>query len=255
VIPLRDDVPSRTYPVVNVLLIVLNGVAFLAELAVGDGLPPRLAQQAAVIPVLYTGRDLHLGPVDIVTTALNPDLGLRVLYSMFLHGGWMHFLGNMLYLWIFGDNVEDRLGHLRYVVFYLACGWAAAYGHIWSDPASTIPSIGASGAIAGVLAAYMTLYPHARVVTVVPLGLFFPLVQVPAPFFLGLWFLQNFLLGAMSLGHAQSPMGGTAFWAHIGGFVAGLLLVWVFQNPKRRPPARDQWWSQGRSAPRRSSGW
>ena len=182
-------------------------------------------------------------------------MGLRVLLSMFLHGGWVHFLGNMLYLWIFGDNVEDRMGHVRYVVFYLVCGWAAAYGHIWSDPTSRLPSIGASGAIAGVLAAYMVLYPHARVVAVVPLGLFFPLVQIPAVFFVGFWFLQNFLLGALSLAQGPSPMGGTAFWAHIGGFGAGIVLVWLFQDSRRRPPAREQWWTDGRYRYRRSTGW
>jgi membrane associated rhomboid family serine protease len=253
VIPLRDDVPARSYPAVNVVLIAINGLAFLVELVIGDGLP-RFFQQAAVIPALYTGRDQSLGPVDVFVTTLHPDLGLRVLVSMFLHGGWAHFLGNMLYLWIFGDNVEDRMGHVRYLLFYLACGWAAAYGHIWSDPASGLPSIGASGAIAGVLAAYMTLYPHARVVAVVPLGFFFPLVQIPAVFFLGFWFLQNFLLGTLSLAEGASPLGGTAFWAHIGGFVAGLLLVWLLQNPKRRPPAREQWWSDGRYRSRRSAG-
>jgi membrane associated rhomboid family serine protease len=253
-IPLRDDVPSCTYPAVNVLLIALNALAFLVELVIGDGLP-RFFQQAAVIPVLFTGRDASLGPVDVVVTTLQPDLGLRVLVSMFLHGGWAHFLGNMLYLWIFGDNVEDRMGHVRYLVFYLACGWAAAYGHIWSDPASRLPSIGASGAIAGVLAAYMTLYPRARVVAVVPLGLFFPLVQIPAIFFLGFWFLQNFLLGTLTLTRGSSPFGGTAFWAHIGGFVAGLVLVWLFQGRRRRPPARDQWWTDGRHRYRRSGGW
>jgi membrane associated rhomboid family serine protease len=254
-IPLRDDVPSRTYPVVNVLLIAINGLAFLVELGVGEGLP-RLFMQAAVVPVLYTGRDQSLGPVEVLATTLHPDLGLRVLVSMFLPGS--HFLGNMLYLWIFGDNVEDRMGHFRYLLFYLACGWAAAYGHIWSDPTSQIPSIGASGAIAGVLAAYMTLYPHARVVAVVPLGLFFPLVRIPALFFLGFWFLQNFLLGTLSLAQGPSPVGGTAFWAHIGGFVAGVLR-WLFQSWRRRPPRgpvvdRRRYRSGGPRAQARRSG-
>jgi membrane associated rhomboid family serine protease len=253
VIPLRDDVPSRTYPGVNMLLIGLNALAFLGELAVGDGLP-RLFQRSAVIPFLFTGQDASLGVGEIVATTLQPALGMRVLVSMFLHGGLMHFLGNMLYLWIFGDNVEDRLGHFRYLVFYLLCGWAAAYGHIWSDPVSKIPSIGASGAIAGVLGAYMTLYPRARVIATIPIGFYFPMLQLPAILFLGFWFLQNFLLGAVMLAKPSSPVGGVAFWAHIGGFVAGLVLVWVFQNPKRRPPARDQWWSD-RYRGRRTVGW
>ena len=252
-IPLRDDVPSRTYPFVNVTLIGLCVLAFLGELATGDGLP-RLFQQAAVIPALFSGPDGSLGPVDVVVTSLQPDLGLRVLVSMFLHGGWLHLLGNMLYLWIFGDNVEDRMGHARYLAFYLVCGWAAAYGHIWSDPTSGLPSIGASGAIAGVLAAYVVLYPGARVVTVIPLGFFFPLVQVPALFFLGFWFLQQFLLGSLSLAQGPAQTGGTAWWAHIGGFLAGLALVGLFQNPRRRPPARERWWDDERYRRRRPSG-
>jgi hypothetical protein len=117
--------------------------------------------------------------VDTLLTSFDPDLGRRVLVSLFLHGGWAHILGNMLYLWIFGDNVEDRLGHLRYLIFYLACGWTASYAHIWSQPASSVPSIGASGAIAGVLGAYITLYPRARVVTLLPLGFLMPLVRLP----------------------------------------------------------------------------
>jgi membrane associated rhomboid family serine protease len=164
---------------------------------------------------------------------------------MFLHGGFLHFLGNMLYLWIFGDNVEDRLGHLRYVLFYLLCGWIAAYAHIWAEPASVLPAIGASGAIAGVLGAYLLLYPRARVVALLPLGLFAPLVQIPAVFFLGFWFLQQFLLGTLS---GPSASGGVAVWAHIGGFVAGFALVNLFQSSARRPVERHTWWEQ---APRR----
>jgi rhomboid family protein len=254
-IPLRDDVPSRSYPVVNMALIAVNVVAFLVELAAGDGLP-RLLYQAAVVPALFTGADQSLGPIEVLVDSVRPDLGARVLASMFLHGGLLHLLGNMLYLWIFGDNVEDRMGHGRYLGFYLLCGWAAAYGHIWSDPGSALPSIGASGAIAGVLAAYMTLYPRARVVTVLPLGFFFPVFEFPAVFFLGFWFLQQFLLGSLDLARGPSQTGGTAWWAHIGGFVAGLALVGLFQNPRRRPPSRDQWWSEERHRrPRRPVGW
>jgi membrane associated rhomboid family serine protease len=174
---------------------------------------------------------------------------------MFLHGGFMHIIGNMLFLWIFGDNVEDRLGHLRYVLFYLACGWVAAYAHIWAGPTSRLPAIGASGAIGGVLGAYLLLYPHARVITLVPLGLFTQLMQIPAIFFLGVWFLQQFLSGALSLAATTaSETGGVAWWAHIGGFVTGLVLVRILARPERRPRARDQWWEapyQGR----RMRGW
>jgi membrane associated rhomboid family serine protease len=245
VIPLRDDVPARTFPIVNVTLIGLNVAAFVLELGQGRHLAS-FFDQAAVIPSLYTGRHHRLGGLEAIATTLDPALGLRVLYSMFLHGGWAHILGNMLYLWIFGDNVEDRLGHLRYVVFYLACGWAATYAHIWAEPASRMPSIGASGAIAGVLGAYVSLYPRARVVTLLPLGLFSQFVELPAVFFLGFWFLQQFVMGALSLKAPTAETDGVAWWAHIGGFVTGLVLVWLLQKPARRAAARDLWWQQPR---------
>jgi rhomboid family protein len=242
VIPLRDDIPSRTVPVVNIVLIALNVLAFFLELSLGEDLQGFL-MQASVVPVLFTGRDHALGPLEAVLTTFTPSLGPRVFISMFLHGGWAHIIGNMLYLWIFGDNIEDRLGHFRYVIFYLAAGWAATYAHIWADPASRLPSIGASGAIAGVLGGYIMLYPHARVVTLLPLGFFSQLVQVPAVFFLGFWFLQQFLYGALSLSARTSQTGGVAWWAHIGGFLAGAALVWLMQKPSRRPRARDTWWT------------
>jgi rhomboid family protein len=245
VIPLRDDVPSRTFPFVNYAIVAVNVFAFVMELGMGPGLE-RFFYQASVIPALYTGRDGSLSLGEALTTTLNPALGSRVLISMFLHGGWAHIIGNMLYLWIFGDNVEDRLGHLRYLVFYLLCGWTASYAHIWADPTSRVPSLGASGAIAGVLGAYIALYPLARVVAVLPLGFFFPLVQIPAIFFLGFWFLQQFLMGSLSLTEETSQTGGVAWWAHIGGFAAGLLLVWVFQTRSRRPTRRDDWWQDAR---------
>jgi membrane associated rhomboid family serine protease len=234
-IPLRDDVPSRTIPVVNITLIVLNVLAFLYELSLGRGIE-RFVYHAAVVPALFTGQDGALQLPEILTTTLNPLLGGRVLLAMFLHGGWAHLIGNMLYLWIFGDNVEDRMGHFRYVVFYLLCGWTASYAHIWSSPESTMPSLGASGAIAGVLGAYISLYPSARVVTLIPLGFFIELVQIPAIFFLGFWFLQQFLYGALTLSvRTAQNQGGVAWWAHIGGFAAGFVLVWIFQNRRRRP--------------------
>jgi membrane associated rhomboid family serine protease len=163
---------------------------------------------------------------------------------MFLHGGFLHILGNMLYLWIFGDNVEDRMGHLRYLVFYLLCGWAASYAHVWSDPASRLPSIGASGAIAGVLGAYLVLYPRAKVVTLIPLGFFTEIVRIPAFLVLAFWFLQQFVAGALSLSARTAQSGGVAWWAHIGGFATGLLLVGLFQRRRRR--LTDVWWEGSR---------
>jgi membrane associated rhomboid family serine protease len=219
----------------------------------GQGLE-RFMKQAAVVPALYTGQDARLQISELLTTTFNPELGMRVLYAMFLHGGWAHILGNMLYLWIFGDNVEDRLGHGRFLIFYLLCGWVASYAHVWSMPTSTMPSLGASGAIAGVLGAYITLYPHARVVTLIPLGIFTDLVQIPAVFVLGFWFVQNLFSGMLSLGVRTAQGGGVAWWAHIGGFVAGLVLVWIFQNRKRRPPSRDRWWEDEYRG-RRVRGW
>jgi membrane associated rhomboid family serine protease len=238
-IPLRDDVPSRTFPAVNVTLIAINVAVFLFELGMGARLQGFLSQ-AAVVPVLYTGTDHALGPMEAIVTTMQPALGMRVLFSMFLHGGFLHIIGNMLYLWIFGDNVEDRMGHVRYLVFYLLCGWTASYAHIWADPASRMPSIGASGAIAGVLGAYIVLYPHARVATLIPLGFFTQLVKVPAVFLLGFWFLQQFLYGAMSLART-SETGGVAWWAHIGGFAAGFLLVGLFAR-RDAPRARATSW-------------
>jgi membrane associated rhomboid family serine protease len=219
------------------------------ELGMGRGLE-RFFYQAAVIPALYTGRDGALSLGEAVAGTFHPELGFRLITSMFLHGGWAHIIGNMLYLWIFGDNVEDRMGHFRYLLFYLLCGWTASYAHILSDPTSRIPSLGASGAIAGVLGAYITLYPHARVVALLPLGIFLHTFQIPALFFLGFWFLQQFLMGSMALTEETAQTGGVAWWAHIGGFVAGLVLVWVFQSRRRRPSRRDDWW-EGAYAARR----
>jgi membrane associated rhomboid family serine protease len=255
VIPLRDDIPSRSFPFVNLTLISINVFFFLMELGMGARLD-RFLFHAGVIPALYTGPRGTLNPVDIGLTVLDPDLASRILFSMFLHGGWAHILGNMLYLWIFGDNVEDRLGHLRYLAFYLICGWGAAYSHIFVEPTSRLPSIGASGAIAGVLGAYCVLYPRARVVVALPppLLFFFPLFQVPAVIVLGFWFVQQFLLGSLSLLAGPGGAGGIAWGAHVGGFLLGLALVGFFQKPARRPASRDLWWAE-RVPGRRPRGW
>jgi len=242
VIPLRDDIRSQTTPVINVTLIVLNVLAFVYQLMLGPELNQFL-REFAVIPALY----YHSAMVTVgggLREVTPVDLTVPLFTSMFLHGGFMHLGGNMLYLWIFGDNVEDRMGHGRYLVFYLLCGVAASAGHIWSSPASRVPSLGASGAIAGVLGAYLLLYPKARVVTLLPLGFFTQVIQVPALFFLGFWFLQNFLYGLFSLNVQSAQSGGVAWWAHIGGFVAGVALVWVFKKPAYRPRERDTWWQE-----------
>jgi membrane associated rhomboid family serine protease len=227
-IPLRDLNPSRTAPVVTVALIVANALAFLWELSLGPQLEP-FVMQAAFVPARFVGHGLGIA-------GLVPGIESAVV-SMFLHGGWAHVLGNMWFLWIFGDNVEDRLGHLRYVVFYFASGLAATAAHALASPGSAVPAIGASGAISGVLGAYLFLYPRARVVTLLFLGIFIQVIQVPALVYLPLWFLMQLFSGLASLGVSSSAQqGGVAFFAHIGGFVAGPLLL-LLLGGGRRPRA------------------
>ncbi|HEY8549465.1 MAG TPA: rhomboid family intramembrane serine protease [Vicinamibacterales bacterium] len=221
-IPLRDVIPSRTRPVVTVGLIVLNAAVFLYEQSLTDRQLQRFAFGWGLVPAEFTW-------TSVVT-------------SMFLHGSWGHFLGNMLYLWIFGDNIEDRLGHLRFLVFYLLCGTLAALGQVFVNMGSLVPMIGASGAISGVLGAYLVLFPHSRVLTLVPIFFVLQLIEVPAVLLLGLWFLVQLLSGVGSLG-AEADIGGVAFWAHAGGFIAGAALVTVFKRPERQ---RVEWWDRVR---------
>jgi membrane associated rhomboid family serine protease len=220
VIPLRDVIPSRTTPFVTIALIALNTLVFLYQFSMG----------AAV-------NDFVLA-FGLVPAAFS---WVTVFTSMFLHGGLLHFGGNMLYLWIFGDNVEDRMGHGRFLAFYLLCGIAAAVAQTFTDPGSTIPMVGASGAIAGVMGAYFVLYPRSRIVTLVPIFFFIQIIEVPAIFFLGIWFLMQFVSGVGSIASATGgePAGGIAFWAHVAGFVAGVTAVWVFRRPERE---RVEWW-------------
>jgi len=211
-IPLRDNIPSRTIPFVTYLLIGGNVAAFLMELSLGPNLE-RFIYIFGVVPqkvVYVTFQDPQLIPYVIIP----------FFTSLFLHGGWMHLLGNMLYLYIFGDNVESALGHFRYLVFYLCCGIAASLVHISFNSGSDIPTVGASGAIAGVLGAYFLLFPRAKVVTLVPIFFFFTFIEVPALLFLGLWFLIQFLSGSMTMGSGAAAA-GVAWWAHIGGFAVG----------------------------------
>jgi membrane associated rhomboid family serine protease len=223
-IPLRDIIPSRTTPVVTIGLIALNIIVFLYELSLG---------RAVDVFTLYYG---------LVPAAFS---WINVFTSMFLHGSFMHIAGNMLYLWIFGDNVEDRMGHGRFLIFYLLCGVAAALAQTITTPDSTVPMVGASGAIAGVMGAYFVLYPRSRIVTLIPLFFFFQVIEVPAIFFLGIWFLMQFLSGVGSIvstigrGGGGGAIGGIAFWAHVAGFVAGITGVRLFRRPERQ---RVEWW-------------
>ena len=217
-IPLRDKNRSRTTPYVNYGIIGICLLVFLYELALDDRLTAFI-RHYAVDPVrVYAA----VREQAIVVTALVP-----LVTSMFLHGGWLHLLGNMLYLFIFGDNVEDRLGHGMYLIFYLLCGIGSAIAQVASNTGSSLPLLGASGAIAGVLGAYLILYPRARVLTLIPLGIIFPVVEVPAFFFLGFWFLIQFAQAAL-MGLNEPSGGGVAWWAHLGGFVIGAVLLPVF---------------------------
>lgn len=212
-LPLRDVIPSRTTPYITITIIVLNALAWFYEVAM-----PR--DELTVFLQIY----------GIVPGAFIPS---TLLTAMFLHGSWSHVIGNMWYLWIFGDNVEDRLGHGRFLAFYLICGVAAAFGQMVLDPESTLPMIGASGAIAGVMGAYFVLYPHSRVLTLIPLIIFWEIIELPAIMLLGFWFLmQLFSAGAIAV-TASTGGGGVAFMAHIAGFVVGMIGVFAFRRRER----------------------
>jgi membrane associated rhomboid family serine protease len=218
-IPLRDIIPSRTTPYITIAIIVLNALAWLFELSLPPHVLPPFLQTFGVVPADFRWP-------TIVT-------------SMFLHGSWMHVIGNMWYLWIFGDNVEDRLGHSRFILFYLACGTTAALGQMVVDPTSTLPTIGASGAIAGVMGAYFVLYPQSRVLTLVPLIIFWQIIELPAVFLLGFWFvMQLFSAGAIAVTTATHGSGGVAFAAHVAGFLVGVAGVFLL----KRPQPREEWW-------------
>jgi len=217
-IPLKDDIVSSSFPFINILLITINALAFLYELSLGPGLNRFILQTASV-------------PEQVITAGTAG--WASILYSMFLHAGWAHFLGNMLYLYIFGDNVEDALGHFKYLTFYLLCGFGAAWAHILTDPGSAVPMIGASGAIAGVLGAYFLLYPKARVLTLVFLGFFVRIIKIPALVVLGFWIILQLVLGIGSL-PLRGQGGGVAWFAHIGGFVCGMVLLFAMGGWRKR---------------------
>ncbi len=217
-IPIRDQIPTRRTPIVNYILIALNIFVFFLQWLAGSN-QEALVTQYALIPANFLS-DLNLE--NIIT----------IFSGMFMHAGLAHLAGNMLYLWIFGDNVEDSLGHGKYLLFYLIGGVIASLAHIFTNPQSQIPTVGASGAIAAVLGAYLVLYPRSRVLTFIPLGFFMRLTSVPAVIVLGLWFVLQLFSGVLSLGAAD--VGGVAFWAHIGGFVAGVVLAKLFENRRQR---------------------
>jgi rhomboid family protein len=230
-IPLRDDQPRFSTPYVNYFIIALNAGIFLFELSVGA------QSQRALNGLVYHFGIVPTNFVHALSSAPHPNLSvafLPILTSMFLHGGWLHIIGNMWVLWIFGDNIEDYLGHIRYLLFYLACGIAAAICHILLNVGSNIPTVGASGAIAGVMGAYFLLYPRAKVLTLVPLIIFFTFWWLPAWIVLGYWFVLQFFSGAATSVAYTTQGGGIAFWAHVGGFLAGLFLIKTIPRRVRR---------------------
>lgn len=258
--PIHDNIPSRTFPTVNYTMIVLCTLVFLWQLATGvDGsadverfgmIPARVMHPTAQIVIEH--RELVMTPVgpqqEITRRLAAPSAVpavLTLLTCVFLHGGWMHFLGNMWFLHIFGDNVEDRMGHAGYALFYLGAGVAASLTHLVTNLDSQIPTIGASGAIAGVMGAYMCLYPRATVLSVIPIFIFLQTIVLPAPLFLGIWFAMQFFQGVASI--TSAPSAGVAWWAHIGGFVVGYVVAKLLDSTHHlNPPVLERRVEDGR---------
>jgi membrane associated rhomboid family serine protease len=218
-IPLRDVIPSRTKPGITISLIVANILIFLFQSTLGDRAEETFIYSFGLVPAYFSFA--------------------TVFTAMFVHGGLAHLVGNLLFLWIFGDNIEDRLGHGRFLTFYLVCGFVAALSQLFLDPDSTVPMVGASGAIAGVMGAYLVLYPRSRVLMLFPFPVF--LFELPAIVFLGMWFFVQFLngIGQLPVFQQDQISGGVAFWAHVMGFVTGLILVGIMKRPER---TRVEWW-------------
>ncbi len=220
-IPLKDNIPAKNFPYVNIGLILINSAFFIYEMSYGPELD-QLIFTLGFIPARFIAQQGE--------TLLNPAGFLPVFSSMFLHANLVHLISNMWMLWIFGDNVEDCMGHGRYLLFFLLCGIASVFAQTISNPQSVIPMVGASGAISGVLGAYIITYPKARILTLVPIVILFYIIELPAYFFLGFWFLIQLIQGSLySLNSEQMAGGGVAWWAHVGGFAAGVLLLQVFR--------------------------
>lgn len=219
-IPIHDDAPTRKPPVVTMTFIAACVLVFLWQIGGGPAHQQNIIYALGVIPSVLLG-NAYLDPQLVWVPAF-----ATVFTSMFLHGGWMHLVGNMLFLWVFGNNVEEATGHARFIVFYLLCGVAAVFAQTLPNPDSTIPMVGASGAISGVLGAYLLLLPTARVLVVIPMGFYFPTVRLPAALVLGLWFVLQLVNSLL----ADPGQGGVAFGAHIGGFIAGMALIPLFKR-------------------------
>ncbi len=221
IIPYKDDNPTRIFPFVTIGLIAINTIVFILQI-ISPADPRQTVFAYGAIPnYLLTFKDVQ--PIHPVLT---------VFTSMFMHGGLLHLGGNMLYLWIFGNNIEDRLGHMRFIIFYILCGVAAAYSHAITEPSAMIPMVGASGAVSGILGAYLLLFPHARVHTLIFIFFYVHVIRLPALFVIGFWIVIQFINGILSKGVATQ--GGVAWFAHIGGFVFGILVIKIFLKTKRR---------------------
>lgn len=220
--PIKDAQPSYSRPFVTMLFIAANVLVFLYQFSLESFALNHFIETWALIPANFE-----------VT---------KVFTSMFMHGGWMHLLGNMWFLWVFGDNVEDSLGHGKYLLFYLLCGAAAALGQMALNPGSTIPMVGASGAIAGVMGGYIVRFPHSRILTLVFIFFFVTFIQVPASIMLAYWFFIQLLSGLGSIAATQATTGGVAWFAHVGGFVAGVALIKLMGARQRYSRRRDVYW-------------
>lgn len=232
-IPLKDSVRSRMFPAVNIIFIALNALVFFYELSLGDQLK-ELFDSYALIPARFFQ----------LADSPNPPLAAMVVpffSSMFLHGGWMHFIGNMWFLWIFGDNVEDSMGHARYAVFYLFGGLGAGIIHLMLNADSNLHTIGASGAISAVMGAYLVLYPRGRVLTLIPIFFFFQILEIPALFFLLIWIGFQTLQAMATIG-MSADIGGVAVWAHIGGFLIGAFTIFLFRKRERSYDYEDRFY-------------
>ncbi|HON07394.1 MAG TPA: rhomboid family intramembrane serine protease [Verrucomicrobiota bacterium] len=230
--PLKDDIPARRLPIVTTLIIALNCVVFLIELMAGRRVE-NIFLMYGLIPARYTIPD--------ISNLFNlQEQVLPFIFSMFIHGGWTHLIGNMWTLWVFGDNVEDKLGSFRFLIFYIIGGVAAAIMHILTNADSPIPTIGASGAVASVMGAYFRFFPGAKIMTMIPPFIFGPFFKIPAILFLGWWFVLQFFNGTLALAENTKIAAGVAWWAHIGGFLFGIFLSTIVL-PKRRRDADWEW--------------
>ena len=226
-IPFRDNIPSRTFPIITVLIIAANIFVFVFELSLSPQVLLKFINVYGIVPAAVFGWPDSNAPLSALV--------LPFFTSMFMHGGWMHILGNMLYLWIFGDNVEDRLGHTMYLIFYLLCGVAATFAQVLVDPGSNVPNLGASGAIAGVLGAYLLMFPRGRVRVLMGQGI----IPMPAIIVIGFWAALQFISGFGAIAATeQTSGGGVAYMAHVGGFIAGLILAVVMGGTRQEPRLR-----------------